>query len=1366
MAGTEDLREFIEERLLIYDPDMDISDGSPADVEIIDPIVRRYTPDPFETDIRSFIQTRLEQEYPDLDKEEGDVLMDLLVKPGEVLLDPIIREVEFLRKNKSLNDPDLLSPSEADSLMGNIFVSRSRGTLSVGQVRVYFNAPIAVSLSISNVASTATGLNFIPSSTQEISAEAMLFNQDGSLFYFDAFYQAEQEGTEYNIEAGEIISISNVQASVKITNLSRFRDGSPEESTLNFIGRGEDSVTERSLVIPRGTIARLFDQFQDLQHLQIVGFKDPEMERDVVTGGGLGPIVLYGTDGQTSDDGDGDGYATLVESPAGGFVANVGAIGPVEGYSITIAGEDYPIVEVVSDEIIRITASGGGIPDLADTLSGEQFYVRKNVITLSGIPGGIIGESINGEVEINDNEIHIGGCTDFHIRGTSLEDSTQTIEAVTDEDPITEGTGLRTKQATLPDDVVEDPTLLAANDFVAMEVQVGQTLVIETDAGNAGPYQIIKVAPGGNGQRLQVDPAPGSTVSDQKYKIVDTIDVNLNEPKTVRGSGTDLKTILGSTQVSTVAEVDFDQLGVEEGDVLRIGGNTLNAGDYTVVSISGTGNKLLTVDSQMRKTSSSETWQVYKAQEGMSPPVLRITSIDILDSSKQPTGNTIPYADPIDIRSTAFSNIGIGEKLEVTDARIGILGLTDLSGAIATINTKQLKVRINNGAVNTITFSGVVAVQDIIDQINAGISGFNVADIVEVNGVSRLSMRSRNNWIWIDRTGTANTDLGLSTSFDEDNRQVISSSISDWTSSLYGLVSERDSVYVLTGDNIEFWFLQEVVADRLLIVRVQDGKAVFPLTDESATVRLGSRSFGKVRCYFLEPTSFEVRGAYRRAALSETNHDPNVVLGVQSDEPPRAEFSFDVFGDESAFYRYFPDPALEHQLLAVTDGDVPDNLYIANIGDVYVESEKDPPLGPGQFSRDAEIDFLLREAQPGDILEVTYHPVQGTADIRAVGSGGTVDYALVPSKTLIFSLENGPDRTVTFSAQVSSPERVVSEINNQLGETVAYIEEDTGTNAKYLRLEADFSFILRSPGTAMALLGMTSVAGNNDAPAKGKYIISDVGYISGTTSNHMRMTIGSKVGDAGWTSFTAGEIGPSQHFTIVRPGLQRVSATDMQDNVEGSLYYADIELVSFGPGDEFNVGADERFLVQDHYSEGYRIANDDENLAFSTEEELSMTISRRVLLPGGTDSPENMTQISQQNLQINYERSPLVEQIQNFASSELDRVLVASILVRHLIPHFVRFELDYVGGSKVSVVRADIEDLLDSLLPDDELEATAVTELPRKRGATSVEAPLTLIGVVHNVDRTIEADRSQNAISTGRLATFIEDIITITRVQS
>jgi hypothetical protein len=61
------------------------------------------------------------------------------------------------------------------------------------------------------------------------------------------------------------------------------------------------------------------------------------------------------------------------------------------------------------------------------------------------------------------------------------------------------------------------------------------------------------------------------------------------------------------------------------------------------------------------------------------------------------------------------------------------------------------------------------------------------------------------------------------------------------------------------------------------------------------------------------------------------------------------------------------------------------------------------------------------------------------------------------------------------------------------------------------------------------------------------------------------------------------------------------------------------------------------------------------------------------------------------------------------------------------------------------------------------LESSDVEHLLYEQGASYVENPVTLIAVVHNQDRSVTVERSQDRLNTGRLAAFIPDQLTFTR---
>lgn len=1421
---SDDTKEFVEERLLAFDPDIDLTEGSPAQDQVVDPIVRRYQPDPLEMDIELFIATQLQQEYPDLNVREGSGLRDGLVKPATVLLDPLTREVKILKQNQSLAAPELLAPSDADALVANMFVSRSVGGLATGTVRLYFNAPQAVSITTGNVCYTATGLRFIPTSLQNISAEAMIFNQSGNLYYFDVQVTAEESGDSYNVDKEDIIGITNLNNAVRVTNLFSFEDGIDEETTSALVTKAEESITERSLVTSRGATALLLAEFSNLRHLQVVGFTDEEMERDLVSGGDLGPVVAYGNDGYTEDDGDGDDVTTEFTSRQADFVSVFGALGSISDaayyliYSEVNYGQDgecpggnlnhflFPfdftsadeensilitfdaanpanngvakILEVINSNEVLLDRAGVaevGISwifvrrsaELAitevvasDTIklgsdipidkSAIAWEIRQKIITVSDIPGGIVSGTDRSALEILPDEVHIGGATDFYVRSTTPESKTLVLESITDETPAVGPLFSLNTDASTPtkSEFVWD----SSKDFVDLDIQQGWSVIIETGP-DAGTHTIIGVGRDSTGavdtSYLQLDTLMTSTGADLRYRIIDDIDIDLKDPKTPRGEGTDLRTIQLSDIVSTASALDFDSIGTEVGDTLRINGGP-DGGDHSIEAIQGTGNRELDIGDTMTSTQDNLSWEVFKSQEGIDFPLIRITGVDLLDSSNQPTGDEIPYAVPVDIRGTQFSNAGRGTKVSTTDAIFGIVGTLDLDTATYPLAATVLSVSVNNAALIPITLTGATSKSNLLDLINASIS--NIAGTIDVDGESMLTLRSRNRLLQVI-ANSQNANIGLDVA-GEDNRQIKSAgNVTDWSSSAYGLVIERDALSITTGNNIGFYYLRQITSTRLMVVGFDEDEKEARFLDPEVRGHMsaGSRSYGVVRVYFLNPTSFEVRGNWWPGLKSEAQYPANVAMekGLSVEEKERTVFTAEVNG---ATLRFFPDPDLDHEVMPISGADQPNNMTVTSGSSIFV-SDASPALDDlGKNSRDSEVDFLAQEIRAGDLVDITWQPIQADEDMGLLTLPGDLQ-----NQTLIISMDGAPAKTMVFSDQLSTVDDIIDEVNEAFGETIAY--KETIGAAEYFRLEADFELILHKNSTAIhdgsPLLWSVSQPNNLSNKSlsnlDGYYSIITVAPADPTQHNRLEVTP-----QPAWTR-------QAQQFRILRPGTQRIISTDMNDNLELGLYYADIELVSEGPGDDWNLSADQLFEVADYQADGYSLVVADKNLSFSEEEELMMVLSRRIVQVGQTDDPASMQNLYSQNVQVSYERSPLTESVQSFASSEIERVLNASILVRHLQPHFINFEMNYRGGSSDNIVGDDVDDHIDNLAPDDRLEVSDLQDLPLRRGASYVENPMTLVAVVHNEERKITVERSQDFVTHGRLATFFPDTITVAR---
>ena len=159
--AIDQLKTFLVERLLDLDPTLNDQSGSMMYVKVIDPLIKRLGTDPYKVDIETFIISRLQDEYPQFDVQSpGSIIRDVLVSPLALILEPLQREIEFLRTQRSLSDVVTLTEAEMDALLSNVLSERQWGDYARGTVRVYFNNARSVGVDASITFSTAKGETF------------------------------------------------------------------------------------------------------------------------------------------------------------------------------------------------------------------------------------------------------------------------------------------------------------------------------------------------------------------------------------------------------------------------------------------------------------------------------------------------------------------------------------------------------------------------------------------------------------------------------------------------------------------------------------------------------------------------------------------------------------------------------------------------------------------------------------------------------------------------------------------------------------------------------------------------------------------------------------------------------------------------------------------------------------------------------------------------------------------------------------------------------------------------------------------------------------------------------------------------------
>lgn len=658
--ANADLKTFLEDRLRAMEPTIDLDTGSPAQVQFIEPVLTYLGTDPFETDIDSFISDRFRQEFPDIFGEDPGVVRDIFVKPLILLLEPFKRETQSIKRNQSLKDPTLLSDDDADALVANVFDERVAGSFSSGTGRVFFSNPTNVQIEITNRIFTADGLSFFPTNPLSITAEEMVFNTSGSLFYLDVPLKAEKEGTEYNIDVGQLSGIDGQFGVVKVTNLQKFENGSSVIDTPTFVASAHQALNERSLVTRRGATAKVTDVFQtELRAFQVIGAKDAEMERDllVATSPGhswiMGDVFLYKSMALVlANIIDGDDSS----APVAGDTLFV-YLNPVE-YPSTPQPSRFvrltvdtvymgPIVSGAPYQMMYLVQFSGSFPSGISFASGVKLqggFSKKGVVQISSMPD--FGAT---NLSVNNGDVHVFGHTDFYVRPILQSDSTAVFSPLSDEESLLENTTLSTLGLSLEKNKVEDPTV---TNFTALGVAIGDLLSIET-GDDVGIYVILKV----NGAFLNLNTNLTNSQTNLRYRIIKNISINPFEPRVLKfpfGSllANDLLTTIGS-KTFTLATNDILGFGAQVGDIIRVTSG-IAVGDYTITGFDSIlGGRGPIVDKAAPGSANSLTYEVFTALEKVNRPLVRIKDIALLDSSQQSTGISIPYADPLGASPTS-----------------------------------------------------------------------------------------------------------------------------------------------------------------------------------------------------------------------------------------------------------------------------------------------------------------------------------------------------------------------------------------------------------------------------------------------------------------------------------------------------------------------------------------------------------------------------------------------------------------------------------------------------------------------------------------------------------------------------------------
>lgn len=239
------------------------------------------------TTILQIIKDTINALDPTLDLSASSPETDLLITPGSLMMEPFIRQLQFLLGNLGLTDPTAIDPAELDAILGNFLQFRNQGTPSTGVVELFYTTPTNLDIPtgttfIDNLGNTYTNniAYYISSDTMSVNAWLYPYYSTGPIAV-----SSTTTGITTSIGPNQIVSTSLTPAPAVVTNPAGFTPGTNTETNADFVMRALTSVINGSLGSAAGIQNTLYSDFPTIQNISVRGMGDQEMLRDVVLSG-------------------------------------------------------------------------------------------------------------------------------------------------------------------------------------------------------------------------------------------------------------------------------------------------------------------------------------------------------------------------------------------------------------------------------------------------------------------------------------------------------------------------------------------------------------------------------------------------------------------------------------------------------------------------------------------------------------------------------------------------------------------------------------------------------------------------------------------------------------------------------------------------------------------------------------------------------------------------------------------------------------------------------------------------------------------------------------------------------------------------
>jgi len=975
-------------------------------------------------------------------------------------------------------------------------------------------------------------------------------------------------------------------------------------------------------------------------------------------------------------------------------------------------------------------------------------------------------------------------------------------------------------------DRVRDRALPVA-DFSAagIDAKIGDSVVIESGS-DAGTYTVRRVLthtdPGAGTNRdslvldrplLTATPPPSGQGdgSGLRYRLVDNLQVDLIDPKVQKiplgaiFDGSDLNTVAGSTGISVGSNTNFLLAGVEAGDTLEILEGTDEGKKLVFDTVAGT---TATLTTPVPTTASSLTFAVYRELTAIDRPLVRVKDIEVLDSSSQPTGNTVPYGDAVDCRvlgtlanradgitvesysgqTTTGTNVfgdlqadfnaeGVtpGHRLEILEGKDA--GEYEIVQVDPNGMALSLKLAADGGSDFIATETSL---HYRVGQTSAGLARVYFKDPTSVEILTGLGTGSSRIRYTADNGDTKDfrfSEVSGSPLFPmdptEDPRDL--RLVKSWRDNLaYSTLEITQSATPISPNAFD---LELEVGD---VVEVHE--AIEFMNPTSGSVRRVDNVLGEVAGLHTVTGSNQVT-LPDNSLIDFTKMGPSLDLVGQTlyieDGPDTGKYLVEKVVDNhtlklssvmttttypikkfelgsTPFVAADRDSILVQAANGVWLGDT--NLGAPLVGEWITIFEAQNPAHEGQW----EIEALDLAQNPPRVRLKSMATSLGNTAIPV--PGGEVDWT--GTFSWILTEANSINGTIDQHFRVYNSiatDVQITDVATTGTDTVAYQptgDVDTGALDEFK--DNTTPFPIAGAGAVAPGAKLEVLEGIN----KGIYFVESV-----ISANKLKLRDPLPASTAQtalekyriWpgihgpkrmitvTGYQGGDglltPGAKMPYRIRRPNVHRVHSTAMEDQADSGLYYFDLSIESLGPGDDRNLVEDSRLEIISGMSvDGYTYTVGNNTLTFSPSEQVTMNFSRRFLPPGGSGLPSSFLEINGQSLKLTYDSSTAAGIVHDLLTSDLERPVNANPLGRHMLPSYVYTTLRYSGGSSVSVTGPELAEYINALGPLDVLEISDLEAILTRRGASYIQHPIVLVSLTHDIDRKLIVERSNDQV--------------------